>query len=302
MNKIGMMAVIVTIVVLAGGYFVWREVRERFFPVTEQAESVTGETDDVNQDRDGDGLADLVETLYRTNPNNPDTDGDGASDGDEVAAGRNPTLVEGAGDLSGDVVIGSAVENPVTWTGKYLASLPDDTPRGEILDQTRLEAFVNVNKGEILPALPEGLIQTTDAGGAAAVEAYLNAITPETNPALVAITNQDIEAAWRLSYQSGQREEIEQLVRQLHENVDKLEAVEAPASVETSAGKPVDLVALHTKLVSASHALVNNAELLRDMNEDFVGGLIGAKNIELLGAVFQEIEAEVDALDAEYGF
>lgn len=282
-NKLGLMAVVVTVIVLAGVYGIWRGVRPYLFP-EEVSPTETAQEGDVSQDSDGDGLADLVENLYKTDPNNPDTDGDGVSDGEEVQAGRNPTLAEGPGDILGDVLIGSAVENPQTWTEKYLASLPDDTLRSEILNQDRLEAFVNVNRGALLPNLPEEAIQVSQT---ATTGAYLDAITPATNPLLNAITNQDIEAAWRISYQNGQREDIEQLVGQLHENVDILEKIEAPAELEE----------LHVKVVAASHALTNNAELLRDMNQDFVGGLIGAKNIELLTAVFAEIEAEIDKLD-----
>jgi len=41
-------------------------------------------------DTDGDGLPDVIEFVYGTNPNNPDTDGDGISDGAEVAQGTDP--------------------------------------------------------------------------------------------------------------------------------------------------------------------------------------------------------------------
>lgn len=41
-------------------------------------------------DTDADGLTDIEETLYGTNPNNPDTDGDGYSDGQEVTTGYDP--------------------------------------------------------------------------------------------------------------------------------------------------------------------------------------------------------------------
>lgn len=43
-------------------------------------------------DTDGDGLTDVQEILYGTNPNNPDTDGDGVNDGAEVAAGTDPLV------------------------------------------------------------------------------------------------------------------------------------------------------------------------------------------------------------------
>ena len=49
-----------------------------------------------SNDPDGDGLDNLLEAFYGTDPNNPDTDHDGVSDGKEVVGGRNP---RGAGTL-----------------------------------------------------------------------------------------------------------------------------------------------------------------------------------------------------------
>ncbi len=46
--------------------------------------------DDLENDGAGDGLTNLREFRYGTDPNNPDTDGDGTEDGAEVAAGTNP--------------------------------------------------------------------------------------------------------------------------------------------------------------------------------------------------------------------
>jgi hypothetical protein len=42
------------------------------------------------RDTDGDGLSDMDELFYGTNPFKADTDGDGLSDGDEVRSGSNP--------------------------------------------------------------------------------------------------------------------------------------------------------------------------------------------------------------------
>jgi hypothetical protein len=50
------------------------------------------------RDADEDGLEDLLEVFYGTNPRDPDTDRDGVSDGDEVLSGRNP---RGQGSLFG---------------------------------------------------------------------------------------------------------------------------------------------------------------------------------------------------------
>lgn len=49
-------------------------------------------------DSDGDGLSNVLEAFYGTDPNNPDTDGDGVNDGQEVLQGRNP---RGTGSLFG---------------------------------------------------------------------------------------------------------------------------------------------------------------------------------------------------------
>jgi len=49
----------------------------------------------LDQDSDGDGLSDIREEYYHSDPNVADTDGDGYSDGDEVAHNYNP-VGEGA--------------------------------------------------------------------------------------------------------------------------------------------------------------------------------------------------------------
>jgi len=51
-----------------------------------------------SNDPDEDGVSNIVEAFYGSDPNNPDTDGDGVNDGDEITAGRSPT---GEGSLFG---------------------------------------------------------------------------------------------------------------------------------------------------------------------------------------------------------
>jgi hypothetical protein len=47
-------------------------------------------TDPTNPDTDGDGLNDGDEVSFSTDPNNPDTDSDGLLDGQEISMGKNP--------------------------------------------------------------------------------------------------------------------------------------------------------------------------------------------------------------------
>lgn len=51
----------------------------------------------LEEDSDGDGLADIVETVYQTDPNDPDSDDDGFLDGEEIEHGYNPL---GEGELT----------------------------------------------------------------------------------------------------------------------------------------------------------------------------------------------------------
>lgn len=50
--------------------------------------------DDAQGDLDNDGLSNLLEYIFKTNPGKPDTDGDGVSDGKEVSMNRNPLVNE----------------------------------------------------------------------------------------------------------------------------------------------------------------------------------------------------------------
>ena len=53
-------------------------------------------SDPHNADSDGDGLSDALELEYGTNPLSADSDGDGLSDTDEIRLGRDPLAVGAA--------------------------------------------------------------------------------------------------------------------------------------------------------------------------------------------------------------
>lgn len=78
---------------------------------------------DPNKDSDNDGLTNVDEEKYGTNPTNPDTDGDGYKDGAEVASGYNPL---GSGKMTAaqleiknktaGLTVPATISNPVTTT------------------------------------------------------------------------------------------------------------------------------------------------------------------------------------------
>jgi hypothetical protein len=81
------------------------------------------------------------------------------------------------------------------------------------------------------------------------------------------------------------------IVTQLEQNVKVLKTIPAPA----------ETAALHAKLIAATQALHTNVVTVRDMDQDFVGGLIATQNIDDLGHVFQEISTSVKELETKYG-
>ena len=107
-------------------------------------------------DRDQDGLTDVEETLYTTDPVNPDTDGDGAPDGKEVLTLTDPLSKDNSGlALSGfirvysDLLYSYSFFYPLTW----LARAVPDTDNSEIMITTNTNEFFTISLMENLDKL-----------------------------------------------------------------------------------------------------------------------------------------------------
>ena len=292
-NRSALKAIIITligIVVLVGLYQAIRVLlldTDNETPSVASQESTTPPQEPL-ADTDSDGLPDVFESYYNTDPQQADSDNDGTPDLAELDAGRDPTT-PGPDDVSKPPT-GEAITDPQTLTQLYLATLPNDVPRSEVLSQDRLQAFVDLNSGELLPEIPLSEITTNQDSGKNAVGAYLESISATHNSKLVAISNDDIEAALIGQLQLNPTA-MQQLVTDLEHNYDTLKNVSVPTEV----------LDLHQTLLAASRSLATNVKAIKDINDDFVGGLVAAQNIDSLGAVFQDIAQQVVQLEQQYG-
>jgi len=295
-NKLGLRVVLITaiIFIIIGGIY-WGA-KKIIAPREEQPDRVAADTatagigdvlDTDPIDSDGDGLPDQFESIYRTDKNNPDTDGDGIPDMLEIEEGTDPTI-PGPDDVD-QPATGEAVIDIETFTDKYLSELPVDITRQEILSADRLEKFVNDNKGQLLPDIPDEQLKTATANDKEAISAYLQKISSKHNDQLKAITNEDIEQALTEELQL-KPEAMINIQAQLESNIDILKQVATPAETKE----------LHRQLLATTQALLTNVTILQLIGEDFIGGLIATQNIDELGTAFQEIAKEVARLETKY--
>lgn len=295
-SRLGIIIVVITTLVVSLLYGSYRGVRYWYDSRSSKTALVatptitpdnTGSTaTDNDTDTDSDGIPDRFETLYRTDPLNADTDGDGEYDLNEISAGKDP-LTPGPNDEVKPLT-GSKVQNPQTYTDRYLATLPDDIPREEILSQARLEEFINSNKGEALPNIPTSDIKTSTDSGKQAVSAYLDNISPAHNKELVSVTSDDINKAFEA--QLSDPSALKNILASLEKNVATLKTISTPTETRD----------LHQKYTAASQALADNVKILVNMKDDFVGGLLAAKRIEELGPVFVDLGKQIEALETKY--
>ncbi len=97
---------------------------------------------DLRADDDNDGLTNLEERKYGTDPNNADSDNDGVKDGDEVKQGRNPA---GPGALPrGKFRSGT---DGSSAAGGVATNIPKNIPRSASIDVSNLscKTFPNPN-------------------------------------------------------------------------------------------------------------------------------------------------------------
>lgn len=296
-NALGVKVVIITIgvIALAGGigfgirYLVKSMQKEEPVDISAYLQNPpqqNSETEAELQDSDADGLPDIIENIYRTDPNNPDSDGDGTSDGDEVQQQRDPALA-GPNDT---INVQPESLDPTSYTAQYFASLPEGVSQTDVANQENLTAFVEQHATPLPADLSTITITTSPNTGADAIQQYLETISPTHNEAVTAVSSADIEAARGDTDPQSGTEKLNTIIAQLQQNL----------TIFTETPVPAEATELHKKLIASTQALVENITLLKNTPQDFVGGLVGAKRIEELGPAFADIGTQIKNLETKY--
>lgn len=283
--KVSLITTVIVLLVVAAvwGIHTWftsRQLAETATPPTN-----TEQDSPLLLDADEDGLPDALESVYNTDPNNPDTDGDGVFDGDEIALGKNPT-VAGPDDQIETALTPESTVPLSTYTSRYFATLPSESSRETIFDSDRLDAFVEQARQPVLEPLVEGTVRILSDSSPAAVETYIQSLSPQNNPNLRPFSLADIDTAITAASSEETQAKLAEIISTLDHNVSTLESIEVPPVAK----------GVHTKLITATRSASKNTNLIKNATEDPVGALVGAKNIEELHTIFQSISSELAAL------
>ncbi|NMC51827.1 hypothetical protein GYA54_03820 [Candidatus Kuenenbacteria bacterium] len=95
-------------------------------------------------DSDTDGLTNIEEALYGTNPENPDTDGDTYQDGNELSNLYNP-LIAGSAKIYDSDLVKTYVNNDARYNLVYPSSWEAKESSGTVIFQSNTGEFVQIS-------------------------------------------------------------------------------------------------------------------------------------------------------------
>lgn len=244
---------------------------------TERAPEVSVQSDQlqavaqaiVSTDKDGDGLFDWEEVLWKTDPSNPDTDGDGTSDNDEVLAGRNP-LVAGPND---------ALPKPEAAPSGSSASIGEEVVAGNGISNTEALAinlfnnYLTLKKSGEITGNEENLAQRLSANADVAsrapryTEADLRFSATESDEALASYKAL-LEGVFR-KLLSIEENELATLARAIETNdAAAFTRYEKAVAVYHDAARTLRVSAVPRSSASAQVGLINALEGLATMLDD----------------------------------
>ncbi len=176
------------------------------------------------------------------------------------------------------------------YTKKYVDSLPTGTTKEQVLDQKKIEEFVDANRQPLLPDLVDGALKTTTTAGKATIQKYLDSISPTQNKDIAVVTGDMITQALEKQQSSAELEAMVPIRASVEKNLEIFTKIKAPKEAQD----------LHKKLLQATTSLLNNITLLQNMRNDLIGGLIGQKNLADLNGVFTDIGNQILSLETKY--
>ncbi len=197
---------------------------------------------------------------------------------------------------SADITVDSAADNAnylatagssATYTGRYLKEYDLTFPAP---DQLELDEFIEQNRGPLYePASPDNL-NVSQARGSQAISSYLDFISGRSENSLQLITSESIEDGFNQLLDTGDPALLDQLIDTLEQNESRLR----------DTAIPVEATNLHLKIIGVTVSLRDNLTLMRDIDIDYVGGLIGARNTDDLSAAFDDIAFDIGQLIKKY--
>jgi hypothetical protein len=264
------------------------------------AGNVFDEYDAATRDSDGDGLTDLEEQKWGTDPFNKDTDGDGYTDKEEIDAGYDP-LSPAAGSQGARSLADRYAPAPELTEEELQEQIGDISSRlfessdGEFSDESLQELtrqLRNYDKVFELPPIDENVINEVVASNRETIETYVRAIDAITERNEYFRSEDALgELMSKLLY--GSQGDLDDILATYQVTIDALEAVSVPDRAKI----------IHIDFLRVLHAITNTVTEVRSATvvNDFNNQLIAAYR---MSSIIEEIakvgEQYIRILD-EYG-
>jgi hypothetical protein len=228
-------------------------------------------------DSDKDGIPDIDESYYRTNPFNPDTDQDGYLDGEEIAIGCDPTIPRpnDCSNINGNKNLTDMVSNLMAG-GLYSGDLKN--PRGnenfqENLDKIKLKVYLDF-ENSFANKISISDLKKIDDNNLPAVNDYLNKVAEILNKTILRPQQEqidEIKSALNI-YLIAPREKnpiFEKLYNLFDQSANNLVDLSVPSSWTD----------LHFRLINSMNRFATTYKYISDPSTDPIASILAFEKL-----------------------
>lgn len=266
-NVIFVVAGIVVLLIMAGGYFVWRgkiEADKRLAAVKSVSEIPQFlpqdwlvkffHTTDANSqfvrgpggDPDHDGLTNFQEYVFQTDPTDPDTDHDGKNDGYEVVYVTDPGNVKNQQATSSLTVIDVA---------SSLKKATDNLVSEGLLEPGTLEGVVDFNRPVTVPSIPDSQIKIVSDTSDNSSNYQM-----QSSQAMLPYSNGKIEGEFNQLFSTTSLDQTKSLKVMLDGVISKLQSLSVPKSKVADHKTNLIFFGAMKKMVEAQEQIIQNPD------------------------------------------